>query len=386
MVKNKQYIRMKTKYESLLGDISKELNIEIGDSEDPEMWASRVIYSAVGRMALASLWDKYDDEQKALRPEKIEVDKNSEEIKDIIIKSSHDRSISITHFKRRVKELLSAYTSLYPEIKSLISVDLERLCEEIYEIYLMTGYFYHRNNNITSAIECESKEGNIYLIRGAKLSRKVKMSGLGIYSKESDGQVVDVQSVADMFQLQNKRLDEYWNNIIDKVKDEKGWDSFNIKNRSDLKFLRIQQPFQYGYWQENDPIEAGSFSLLKLGDGGSEVYYFYCRDDIDYKVYRVPEWIIKKSKDIYDYRKISVSLLSSIKELPPIFYKRDCNLVKIKLNYLFPISEQYFFKLYSWPKNFLQSQNFERLMQYEVFEVIKDVFEKIGYTFKEEEV
>ena len=66
------------KYDSLLCRISDEMNILQGASESQDSWKARVIYSALGHMAIASLHDIQED----------------------------GSPVSITHFKRRVDKTL----------------------------------------------------------------------------------------------------------------------------------------------------------------------------------------------------------------------------------------------------------------------------------------
>ncbi len=65
-------------YTGLLRNIASELNISRGSTESEDSWKARVIYSVLGRMAYASLWDVTED----LQP------------------------VSIAHVKKRIHKLL----------------------------------------------------------------------------------------------------------------------------------------------------------------------------------------------------------------------------------------------------------------------------------------
>ena len=63
---------------NLIPIMSRRYRIERGTTESVEQWQMRVIYSVLGQMAYASLWDKTED----------------------------DQPISVVHFKSRMKDLL----------------------------------------------------------------------------------------------------------------------------------------------------------------------------------------------------------------------------------------------------------------------------------------
>ena len=70
--------------DQLISEISKQLNIaETAGTES----LCKAIYSATGKMALASIWDHPEDE----------------------------KFVSIQHFKKRAAQVLNAYLSIYPE-------------------------------------------------------------------------------------------------------------------------------------------------------------------------------------------------------------------------------------------------------------------------------
>ena len=64
---------------NLIPIMARRYRIERGTTEPVEQWQMRVIYSVLGQMADASLWDKTED----------------------------DQPISVVHFKSRMKDLLA---------------------------------------------------------------------------------------------------------------------------------------------------------------------------------------------------------------------------------------------------------------------------------------
>ena len=105
------------KYNGLLAEIAREFHIEQGKTESGERWKARIIYSLLGRMAYASLYDHLEEDEEL--PE--------------------DKSVSVSHFKRRISTLLDTYLRLYPEIRSTFPPESNELYGEIYDVYLKTG-------------------------------------------------------------------------------------------------------------------------------------------------------------------------------------------------------------------------------------------------------
>ena len=69
-----------TSADELVLQASRDLGINRSKNEDEVSWQMRVVYTAIGRQAFASLWD--DD--------------------------ANSQNVSITHFKRKIKSLLYA--------------------------------------------------------------------------------------------------------------------------------------------------------------------------------------------------------------------------------------------------------------------------------------
>ena len=84
----------------LIASIGRQLNIP--KSTDNE-WICQIIYSVAGKMALASLWDRYEDKS---------------------------CSVSIQHFKNRAAQIFDAYEGIYPEIGFLFPKDVLHLPTE----------------------------------------------------------------------------------------------------------------------------------------------------------------------------------------------------------------------------------------------------------------
>ena len=313
----------------LLLTISNELNILRSNDESFDSWSSRVIYSAVGHIAIASLYDIQEDGQ----------------------------PVSIVHFKNRITNLFSCYKSIYPQLQNI-----DR--DEIYELMLQTGYVYHFSERLIAPVYKVSKVGNIKFIRGNKLCDSVFRSGLGAYTINDYDE--DITEFALMFGLSRMTLTEYWEKLTSNIK----WHEENFLTVT--QYLRMEPPFTYGYFM-NSPYKDGRISLMRTGFNGAFLYYLYHYEGEKLFVKQVPSW--------KDSRLISNACINSTGNLPPTIYEVDSDkhIVKLTLQYLFPKAELNLIKLYSWPgKNI-----FNYIMSYPVFVSIKQEFERMGYKFTE---
>ena len=345
------------KYHRLLTQAAENFNIKQGDSEPEKNFKARIIYSLICRLTYASLWE-----------------------------FSEGTTISVQHFKNRIDELLKVYSKMYSEVK--IS---ENLSAEIYDLYLKIGNFYHKANRISASIFSATEQENILFMRGITPSQKVFMSGAGFYLTAKDKNFVGeskFKNFIEMFGLQNKTLLNFWNEIIS----SSDWKESKIFDDAD--FLKMQPPFNKGYWQKN-PVRDGKISLARSGQFEPKSYCLYKFEGEKFFCSHLPEWLtydefFSKSVEYENfrggaYRQISCACLANYEMLPPIKFKIDGDIVQIKIEYLPPPAELYLLTLYSWAKNpEVLPNNFDRIFDTEIFFTLKKVFEKIGYKFNEE--
>lgn len=164
----------------LIISIGRQLNIP--GKVDNE-WMCRVIYSIAGQMGLASLWDYDEDED----------------------------TVSIQHFKERIAEIFAAYEELYPSIKFIFPEKKSDLIDEIYHIYLRSGFFYHSAYRISPAVPSFATYNNLTICRGSSPDVQLFMSGLGYYSRQKSS--AD-KSIAEVFGLQNQGLEDYLGGLL----------------------------------------------------------------------------------------------------------------------------------------------------------------------------
>ena len=127
--------------EELISEISRQLNI-MQDSGAESL--CKAIYSATGKMALASLWDHPENEN----------------------------FVSIQHFKKRAAKTLAAYLAIYPKAGVYFSEDLSGIIEDIYETYRRNGFFYHSSHRLFSAAPSIGGMEQCTLYRGVPPDQK----------------------------------------------------------------------------------------------------------------------------------------------------------------------------------------------------------------------
>lgn len=335
--------------DELIREIGKQLNIPQSAESDSE-WLCQVIYSIAGKMALASLWD-YDEMG----------------------------TISIQHFKKRMEQIFFAYMDTYPPSKFVLPVENTALINEIYSVYLQSGYLYHRSNRLSPAVVAMANCGDITLYRGSSPDANWFMSGLGFYSMSTQN---TERTVENIFGLQVQPFEAYLEELAGAGK----WEP--VEWPEGTEFLRLQPPFTKEYWRavpEKDRISLARYGAPK------RIYALYCFSDGMYQQKIVPEWRLTNyfiaNGDDGEYRRIAIALLLRYKCLPPIQANTAGNFVEIRLGYRLPPSEEMFFKLYSWPIRYeffgKDTQVFRRKMAKPIYPVFKCELEKMGYRFEE---
>ena len=225
------------KFDGLLTKTADEFNIKRGSSESAEEFKSRIIYSVICRLSYACLWD-----------------------------NTADRTISSRHFKNRIDELLKIYSAMYPEVTIF-----ENLSAEVYDLYLKAGSLYHKPHRISASMFYVAEKNDVLFLRGAAPRQKVFISGAGFYLPARYKNSFDeskFKTFFEMFSIQDKTLSARWNEITRSA----DWKSSAVSD--DAEFLRMQPPFNKGYWQK-DPIRDGRISLMRNGQIESKNYYLY---------------------------------------------------------------------------------------------------------------
>ena len=331
------------KYNNLLTRISNDYAIKRGKTEEQSLWKARIIYSFLGRMGIASLFDGLEEGE-----------------------------VSIVHFKKRIINILNSYLSMYKEIRGLFPESSESVAQEIYDIFLHTGILYHKPDRIMMSCQSNSVCGGVKFIRGYTLDSSQMLSGLGSYIMQKE----DEKTIppTEMFMLDNIPLVEKWKFY------SKGsrWIQFEPDHMT--KYLRLEPPFTKGYWNDS-PDKINETSILRTGFPGSQLYYLYKIEEGKTIVSQLPQWQVEEM----NYRSLSNACLAYRGTLPPITYRMDGDIVYVGFQYLPPPAELYFWKLYSWPTQFKDLPcDFNRVCSSNTFDAIKAVMEIQGYMFEKE--
>lgn len=331
------------KYNGLLKCAAIEYQITRGKSEDEKQWKIRIIYSILGRMALAALYDM---------PE--------------------DAVSSVVHMKRRIETLATHYKEMFPELEGLMPIDFEELSDEIFNMYLNTGVIYHKPYHVVMAAKTDVISGEIRFTRGYEMAAKQMLSGLGTYTK------VDLPvangSLSYMFQLSQQTLADYWKLYVKRT----NWQKF--RSESSIEYLRTVPPFKRGYWIDK-PDDSGAVSLLRTGFKDLQLYYLYKVENGNLLVSQLPQWQVEN----HAYRSLANACLCRKGILPPTKYRYDGDLVYLSFGYLPPPAELYLWKLYTWPTSIVTlPKDFNRICMRSVFEAIRFAMQQQGYEFIEE--
>ena len=327
-------------YNGLLSAVARQYGILRGTNEEESEWKTRLIYSICGMMAYAPLWD------------------DSEE------------TVSIIHLKRKVKNILSNYKLLYPELSGSLPYRSEELENEIENLFQSAGVAYHNLYRIAPSINREELFCGILFQRGVALDNISCVSGIGFYSGQQGEATYD--GVKDMFGLETENLQALWNMTLS-ASSWKPASAFAYNT----EYLRLKPPFSRKYWV-NEPDKTGVVSILRTGVKGSELYYLYRYTSKGLEASPLPHWMVES----HNYRSLACACLSAYGTLPPIEYSEDGAIVHLHMNYLLPPQELEFLKLYSWPETCVSLPcNFQRKLSSEVFVAIRNILSDEGYEF-----
>lgn len=341
------------KFRSLLKNISEEYSINLARNENEDQLKCRIIYSVLGQMARASLYDQTEDEE-------IE-------------------SVSIIHFKRRIVNTLNSYRELYPEIKRIFDAEEENVTNEIYQLYLACGQMYHKPNQV---VPCQRMVYNcepVSFLRGKPFDKGICISGLGMYKFcNSPG---SISELLETFHINGNTLLSLYDYLISTSK----WEKSEIQQEN-AEYLILRPPFSRGYWKQT-PDKNEEVSLLRINSIGEHIYYLYKFDNDDMYVSSVPLWMTEKPDWMQyskNYRMISNAILANKMTLPSIETEELGSYVKIKFNYLPARDIHDFIKFYSWPTTYHDvTSDFIRYMATEVWMIFRQILEYLGYVVEE---
>ena len=346
-----------TKDHDLLSSIAEELEIQQDRSESAKNWKARVLYSTLGRMAYASLFD--DEEETSIR-------------------DSQRGFVSITHFERRIDKVFSAYSELYPDVSSFFFASAKELSKEIFDIFQKTGCLYCRPYRVAASVPCAAIENGIRFERGMPLCRSQSISGLGGYTnadKISEFSKIFTTTLIEMFGLPSSTLEDQWKLLLSQAK----WQF--MQNPFGMQYLRERPPFREKYWVP-DPNQTREVSISRIKQSGNYTFFLYRFSQGRLMVSQIPLWIVHDPHFGFSLYHAANCCLAAHHSLPAVRYHSEERIVWLDFQYLLPPAELYWIKLYSWPQS-QSNRNFHRIMSTPVFYAVKPVLERIGYSFLE---
>ena len=196
----------------IFGQLEKDLCVSRGIRESLDDWRRRLIYSALGKLALASVYDQY--EQK-------------------------DGPISIQHFLASISGRYPYYLQILETAPDYLG-DIAWLKDEMYSIYLSTGAFYHKKNRLSPALSSSASDGGITLLRGFNPLHTYPMSGLGEYSIYPVNTQRYYPSVQEMFQLHGPLK-----SLALECEKSASWKNANFPDEAEFLAMRNQEKMGY---------------------------------------------------------------------------------------------------------------------------------------------
>lgn len=339
--------------EDVLTQISRNLAIKRGQTESLDAWYSRLIYSALGKIALSSLWD-------------------SDEVSDLT---------SVQHFK-------SSIIKCHPHYLGLLSTGADYLREpllladEIYQIYLDTGFLYHKPQHLAPAISSSVQTGKLILLRGSNPLQSSPMSGLGEYTVEPTQTTRYYNNLSEMYRLHLPFVD-----LLAECVQSANWQTAFFPE--DAEFLSHTN-FRISYWMKKEDKNT-TLSLMRVPLEVGHTYYLYRKQQGIWQWNQLPSWrtnLFWGQREVPEWLALATGILLYNDKFPPIYTSFDGNLVTVICPYLLPPAEEAFFKLYSWPMPDTGLNTFKqrivRQMAAPLYLLFKAVMEHIGYRFEED--
>lgn len=328
-------------------NISEQLNISPGNHEPILSYYFRLVYSAIGRLTHASLYDRFDDS--------LEITKN--------------------HLTGRVRETIKAYAVIFPDIAQYLEAD-DMIPRQMYRLLKENGCLYHRKHHLMPVPFRIMPQGNIAYIRGRTNCYPVYTSGIGQYIVNKASHVNHtIEEVIEFFGLSTKLSAGFWNHIMENC-------SFQVQQEeylSDAEYLRINGAFSHGYWLKQADSDE---TVLRTGIKENRTYYLYRKNEHGIRLAVLPT-------SCFDPYLLVNLYLYQHGCLPASSFVVDGDIIFLNVGFIYPKREQSLMKLYSWPlwkenvNQFSIDDNFQRVFQKNVFLAWKSLYEGLGYKFEE---
>jgi hypothetical protein len=296
--------------QTLLKEMSSDLNIPKDKTESDAEWERRVLYSVLGLQMLTSLYDYEDSGYR--EPDRDETDK----------------TVSMQHVLSRGKKLSELY--------ELNLNDNE--IESIRELFIYTGYMLHKANRLIYPPTKIARYSGVLFYRGLPPWKAINVSGMGLYEI---GKNSDSIRLSEMFSFCDTDNSTWFETFIKSV----NWSNINSLP-DDVEFLNISKQATSGYWLSTPPnngitlcrtkVDHKRYTLLKFGE--------------TLESFDLPEWLVRVTNDDNSIRKYAqqeyfrIANALRIKNglIPKAEFSASDFITKIKFDYLLPPAEQNF--------------------------------------------
>lgn len=334
-------------FDSLMEEISYELDIPREPDEAVTSWYGRIILSVVSRTGQAALWDVEEA----------------------------DDSCSLVHYHRRMEHILESYFKMFPAVENDFSLSdsentLSQIVEYIDFLNTKTGNLYHSERHVHPVMPRAAGLGAVTLTRGLSIDEPQYVSGMGTYLKRPVD--LPLEDPVEMYQLHRGNMKDEWNSIISTLS---GWK--DLGNETDIEYMNLNTSSRNIKVWDKRPDRSGEISLARMNVGPKQYwYYFYFYENGKFQYKRLEAH--REEDEAY----LRNACLYSMNRLPEITVEDRGRDVLLKFRYVLPKAERYLVKFYSWGpmiSNF--NSNFNRIMNRDVFNGIRKILESEGYVF-----
>lgn len=363
-------------HSSVFNKIGHDLHIWQDSNESDSSYYWRLMYSASGAMALASLFDQQEEYFYSLKPESTNY-------------------ISVHHFKRNstncFRSLLEAQ-GVESDAQLLSDISQKQL-----DTYARTGYCLKAPYKVRSVQKSTLNLGALHVIRG----------GLNNYIRPMAG-LAQIKYTPELIQLRYYLKTHSAVPLIQAINDYEANTISLDSLESARSFFALSIPLSKVYKDYIDILELVNFAPLNsqencelydlipgqehcifLGRFNNHIpanyfYYYRQKDKVYYQ--EAPKFLIN---DYYEanYNNKNISLIKNAlyqhhNMLKPIKVVRSNELVQLHGPFYLPGSERALLDLLSWPSKDLDYQKV--YMSLEAFYLFYHLMNYLGYSFNEE--
>lgn len=328
----------KQRVERLVSEIAADLQMERDSHEKMSYWYGRVAYSALGRIALVSLWDVIDDQAD---------------------------SISTDYFRQNIEKHVGAFNHLLG-----LNFYGKKVSSDLLKVYLQGGLMYQKGDRLVPSMEKKVNYQNVELVRTPVLNKKLKMSGLGLYQNIKAGTSKEIDPVMKFLGITSSSLQDVYQDLVDRA----DWHLLDQQNIQKIRFLDDNS--QQKKWIRTANEQKNSSQNFSILWNSESDYWLYFIEDEKLYVSHLQLSLYNNSE-----QKIVDSIMQHDDSLPKIKYVINEKFAKVKLMQKLPPREQLFFNMYSWQSTSML-ENKQGTMTLEIFLVFHKMMKHLGYKFR----